>query len=175
MKYYRRRKRLLVGPIPLLRPTEPWVVYVLLHRRSSIPYIGKTNNLHRRLRQHNRELVGGARRTARAIAGKIHRWVVGCYITGFVDERAALQTEWRIQWERRRMAGIDRGRPPLDIALGAIQRTLNRERPTKTALPFSASTLRLIMVNTVPIHEHVLIQVVSQDTSENIPKPLESC
>lgn len=53
--------------LPLLHPEKNWFVYMLIHTHSTIPYIGKTNDLTRRLRQHNGEISGGAKRTHRAI------------------------------------------------------------------------------------------------------------
>lgn len=68
-----------------------WFVYLL---QSSIDkkkiYIGKTNNLERRLKQHNGN--GGAKYT------KNYRpWQIACYVGGFQEEQAALQFEWAIQ------------------------------------------------------------------------------
>ena len=52
-------------------------------------YIGCTNDLNRRLRQHNGEITGGAKRTS------IGRpWQMICYFTGFIDRHSALSFEW---------------------------------------------------------------------------------
>tara|TARA_B110000211_G_scaffold221781_1_gene269794 strand:- start:3645 stop:4148 length:504 start_codon:yes stop_codon:yes gene_type:complete len=55
-------------------------------------YNGYTNNLGRRIRQHNNELAGGAKSTK-------HRgpWVYICIIGGFEDKIEALQAEWKIR------------------------------------------------------------------------------
>ena len=52
-------------------------------------YVGTTNDLQRRLRQHNGELSGGARFTR----GQ-GPWKVGIVVSGFVDRKHALQFEW---------------------------------------------------------------------------------
>ena len=51
-------------------------------------YIGMTDDPLRRLRQHNREIAGGARATA----GR--KWKHVCVISGFPTRRSALQFEW---------------------------------------------------------------------------------
>lgn len=55
-------------------------------------YNGSTNNLVRRLRQHNGELVGGAKATR----GKGH-WVYIAIWEGFQSHKEALSCEWRIK------------------------------------------------------------------------------
>lgn len=54
-------------------------------------YVGCTNNTTRRLRQHNGDIVGGAR----ANRGKTS-WFAAI-ISGFPDQRSALQFEWAIK------------------------------------------------------------------------------
>lgn len=51
-----------------------------------------TNNITRRLRQHNGELVGGAKATSRM--RPVHLY---CLIEGFPDQIKALQFEWRVK------------------------------------------------------------------------------
>ena len=55
-------------------------------------YNGSTNDLVRRLRQHNGELVGGAKATS----GK-GPWEYLAVIEGFEDHKEALSCEWRIK------------------------------------------------------------------------------
>jgi putative endonuclease len=73
--------------------------YVYLLASASVPgttYIGVTNDLARRLRQHNGEIAGGARFTRRA-----RPW---CFAAVFAvsTRRAALQLEYRAKRARRR-------------------------------------------------------------------------
>lgn len=62
-----------------------WYVYLL--KSGNRTYIGSTTNPHRRLRQHNGEIVGGARATR----GK--QWVLYSYLKGFENRSAACRWE----------------------------------------------------------------------------------
>ena len=57
-------------------------------------YIGYTDDPLHRLRQHNGEITGGAKKTL-----KNRPWKLICYITGFPNQRIALQWEWA--WQKR--------------------------------------------------------------------------
>lgn len=77
-----------------------WCCYVLFSTNPRYPnhtYIGKTNNLTRRLRQHNGEIAGGARATK---LKKPHEYL--CKICGFETEKQALQYEWSFKHPERK-------------------------------------------------------------------------
>ena len=67
-----------------------YICYIL--KCNNYTYNGCTNNFKRRIRQHNKEIKGGAKCTS--IRGP---WSPYCIITGFKDNIEALQTEWRIK------------------------------------------------------------------------------
>ena len=82
---------------------KPWYVY-LLQCEDGNTYIGATVDPDRRLRQHNKELVGGARRTtAKSAAGL--KWQRIVYVSGFKDNHHALQFEWRWKFLSRKLSG----------------------------------------------------------------------
>lgn len=64
-----------------------WYVYLITDGRRT--YVGATTCVRRRLRQHNREIKGGARAT-KASAGK---WKIVCYLQGFQTRREAYRWE----------------------------------------------------------------------------------
>ena len=74
--------------------SKPWFCY-LLECSDKSTYIGATVDVNRRLRQHNSELVGGARRTTAKSAGGVKRWQRILYVSGFYSSIEALQFEWR--------------------------------------------------------------------------------
>ena len=64
-------------------------VYLLLSSDNST-YVGATVDLERRLRQHNKEIKGGAHATgAKVEKGEI--WIRAAHVEGFPDWQAALQ------------------------------------------------------------------------------------
>ena len=95
-------------------------------------YIGATVNLDRRLRQHNKEITGGAKRTT----GKVNTgksWKRVCYISEFPDWTATLQFEWR--WKQ-----LSRKYPmtlfPLERRMLALNDLLDLSQSTKKAIPY---------------------------------------
>lgn len=76
-------------------------VYLIQSTRGKT-YVGATINVARRLRQHNGELVGGAKYTTRAVQ-KGETWNLVCYVSGFEDWRAVLQFEWKWKDLTRRL------------------------------------------------------------------------
>jgi len=97
--------------------------YLLFTSNQRQTYIGATVDPNRRLRQHNQELAGGARRT------KGYVWQRALYVGGFPDWNATLQFEW--SWKRH-----GRGKPGLAGKLDALLNLLHSEKSTSTATPF---------------------------------------
>lgn len=105
----------------------------LLESSNKSTYVGATVNLDRRLRQHNKELVGGAVATSIKVKkGEI--WRRHCFISGFPSWQSALQFEWR--WKQ-----ISRKLPsnmiPLERRMKALDMLLNLDRSTSKAIPFT--------------------------------------
>jgi predicted GIY-YIG superfamily endonuclease len=139
--------------LPLLHPEKNWFVYMLIHSHSTIPYIGKTNDLTRRLRQHNCEISGGAKRTHRAIKTEnSEKWIRVLYIKGFIDERAALHFENRFQRERRKMSSryasnVETKSNSLLKGIEALKVVMKCDRPTRAARLVSESNLEIVFEN----------------------------
>ena len=72
-------------------------LYLLKHTIHNKTYLGITNNLKRRLRQHNCEIKGGAKYTTR----KGRNWYPICIIDGFKTMKEAMQCEWRLKRNRK--------------------------------------------------------------------------
>lgn len=107
-------------------------VYLLLASDNST-YVGATVDLERRLRQHNKELTGGAHATGTKVAkGEI--WIRAAHVEGFPDWQAALQFEWRWkQLTRKQSANMH----PLKRRLVALKQLLALDRPTSKAKAYS--------------------------------------
>ena len=105
-------------------------VYLLVCSDGST-YVGATVNLERRLRQHNKEIKGGAVATGRKVSqGKT--WRRERYVEGFPDWQACLQFEWRWKQLSRKLKGS-----PLERRHAALETLLSLERPTTKALAYS--------------------------------------
>lgn len=74
----------------MTKAKQLWTVYLLRNRKSGRTYIGSTTDVKRRLRQHNREIVGGARSTRLGAPD----WQIDCFLTGFATRSEACR------WER---------------------------------------------------------------------------
>lgn len=112
---------------------KPWFCYLLISTTGNT-YIGATVDPDRRLRQHNKELVGGARRTTGAVAAG-ERWDRVCKVSGFPDNHAALQFEWR--WKRLSCKKIYARKTPIERRIAGLHELLSLDRPTSRATPYS--------------------------------------
>ncbi len=86
-----------------MNENEFYKVYVLYHINSNKTYVGSTNNLNKRIRQHNSEIKGGAKYTTR----NGNEWKYLYFITGFPDHQNALQAEWKLKNLQRKQTKKD--------------------------------------------------------------------
>jgi len=107
-------------------------VYLLLSSDNST-YVGATIDLDRRLRQHNKEIKGGAHATS-AKVNKGETWIRACHVEGFPDWQAALQFEWRWKHLSRQLSNKLK---PLERRMKALEQLLALERPTTKAKAYS--------------------------------------
>ena len=112
-----------------------WLVYVIQSTTSARTYVGCTNNFSRRIRQHNGEIVGGAKYT------RGNSWAPVVLVQGFAsDQRHALQFEWRLKDRRRRgkvgCSGVDR-------RVTSLHHLLGLEKATAKAPPLCETEISL--------------------------------
>ena len=110
-----------------------WHCYFLFSTNGQT-YIGATVDPDRRLRQHNGELVGGARATTMRV-GEGQVWRRACLVSGFPDQRAALQFEWR--WKSLSRKKELRELNPVDRRIQALHELIALDKPTQSAVPFA--------------------------------------
>jgi len=113
-------------------------VYLLESTRKTT-YVGATIDVHRRLRQHNKLIVGGAKYTTREVDRGGH-WTRVCYVTGFPTWKCALQFEWKWKYLTRK---TPKGNP-LQRRLEALNVLISSGRSTSTAIPFSKYKLKIV-------------------------------
>ena len=112
--------------------SSSFFVYLLTATNGNT-YVGATVDLQRRLRQHNKELVGGAHATGLKVS-QGESWTRAAHVSGFPDWQAALQFEWR--WKhlsRKYPAKMN----PLERRMKALQDLLALDRPTSKAKSYS--------------------------------------
>ena len=66
--------------------------YIIKSSTTNRIYIGYTTNFNKRLRQHNGEITGGAKKTSKG-----RPWYPICNILGFYEKSSALRFEYRLQ------------------------------------------------------------------------------
>ena len=111
----------------------PFFVYLLLSS-DNFTYVGATVDLDRRLRQHNKEIKGGAVSTGARVA-KGETWIRAAHVEGFPDWQAALQFEWR--WKQITRKNYVKGVHPLHTRMISLKQLLELERPTSNAKAYT--------------------------------------
>lgn len=106
-------------------------VYLLVSSDNAT-YVGATVNLERRLRQHNKEIKGGAFATSAKVV-KGNQWERALHVKGFPNWSAALQFEWRFKQLSRK---LPQGMFPLKRRILALKQLLELERPTSKAIAY---------------------------------------
>ena len=90
-----------------------YFLYILVHDKHNKTYCGITNNLTRRLRQHNCELVGGARYTTNNLSDG--RWSYYALVGGLTKSEA-LSLEWKMHRRRNK-----RGKTPIERRINKLE------------------------------------------------------
>lgn len=105
----------------------------LLESTNKSTYVGATVDLDHRLRQHNKEIKGGAVATS-AKVNKGETWTRVCHVEGFPTWNAALQFEWRWKQLSRK---LPMSLKPIERRAMALEQLLALERPTSKAVAYS--------------------------------------
>ena len=107
-------------------------VYLLVSSDKAT-YVGATVDLDRRLRQHNKEITGGAYATSSRVENG-NEWIRACHVAGFPNWQSALQFEWRWKQLSRK---LPQKMYPLERRMTALKQLLNLERPTTKAVAYT--------------------------------------
>ena len=112
---------------------QNFYVYCLKTVSSESTYIGATTDVNRRLRQHNKEISGGAKATGIKVKqGDV--WERVCYVKGFPDWKTALQFEWMWKHLTKKQSKTNK---PIKRRILALYNLLRLDKPTSKALPYS--------------------------------------
>lgn len=115
--------------------TKSFYVY-LLESTNKSTYVGATVDLDHRLRQHNKEIKGGAVATSSKVNNG-ETWTRICHVEGFPTWNAALQFEWRWKQLSRK---LPMSLKPIERRAMALEQLLALERPTSKAVAYSEWT-----------------------------------
>ena len=107
----------------------------LLYTDSGNTYVGATKDVNKRLRQHNKEITGGARATSIQVQ-KGFIWKRACYISNIPEWRSTLQIEWK--WKHLGRTEFRGVRNPIKRRLHSLKKLLSLETPTKNGIPYEA-------------------------------------
>jgi len=98
-------------------------------------YIGATVDLDRRIRQHNKLIVGGAHATSMKVA-KGEMWSYYCYVENFPTYNEALKFEWRWKQLSRQIQKECPALNPTEKRLEALKRLLELPKTTSKAIEY---------------------------------------
>lgn len=85
--------------------TQQHYCYILFNKTNNCTYNGYTTDLTRRLRQHNKQLAGGARYTTTRCKPGFAGWEYLAHVTSTdpsFDKKKALSLEWHIKYPNNR-------------------------------------------------------------------------
>jgi structure-specific endonuclease subunit SLX1 len=106
-------------------------VYLLVSTNGNT-YVGATIDLNRRLRQHNKEIKGGAHATSMKVQNG-ETWTRAAHVSGFPDWQSALQFEWRFKQLSRK---LPLKMKPLERRLKALKQLMGLTQSTSKAIPY---------------------------------------
>lgn len=111
-----------------------WYIYLLLNSKNDRTYVGSTTDPDRRLRQHNREITGGAKATSK---GAPH-WKLAVVVGGFSGRSPACR--WEAIVKKRARGYWHRRTAMFEVATGRCPRGSRRSRDYRppSGLVFSA-------------------------------------
>jgi predicted GIY-YIG superfamily endonuclease len=102
----------------IIAPITDHSCYILHSSVLNKVYIGYTIDFNRRLRQHNGEIKGGAKRTQKG-----RPWYPICIIKGFYDQSSALRFEAQLQYSYPKRI---KGARPLTVTFIRLINVINR-------------------------------------------------
>ena len=100
-------------------------------------YIGATVDLDKRIRQHNKEIKGGATATSIKVSqGEV--WSYVCYVENFPTWNEALKFEWRWKQISRQIQKSKPSQNPTEKRFEALKTLLSLDKPTSKAELYSS-------------------------------------
>jgi predicted GIY-YIG superfamily endonuclease len=157
--------------------TAPYCCYCLRSQVTRRTYVGITNNLQRRLRQHNGEIKGGAQYTTQG-----RPWELALFVTGFTCQKEVLSFEWAWKHAKRNRASGVTGRKNQLLALLSRERWTSKAPPAKTVplvLHWARGVESFVFADDTGLPSHVTQMTVAPDAtsgtlSDSAAEPTQS-
>lgn len=142
-----------------VRPESRHMCYILRSLTHDKTYVGYTVDFAHRLRQHNGEITGGAKKTHR-----FRPWLPVCVIKGFANESQALRFEARLHHAERKRRRNKSRLNAVDYILIHMSHIISNgdgshARGTKQAWPFLTIHWYSIAYTITHLHVHNISQV----------------
>ena len=99
-------------------------------------YIGATVNLDKRIRQHNKDIKGGATATTMKV-NEGEAWTYVCYVENFPTWNEALKFEWRWKQISRQLQKKNPKQNPREKRMEALDLLLKLDKSTSKAMLYS--------------------------------------
>lgn len=145
------------------------VVYIIggawTYQHCKYSYVGVTNNLRRRLKQHRGQLKGGAVYTKRS-----RDWRIIAVVGGLLKRKTALQLEWSLKHCRKRCVG----HTPLQRRVNALWHVLSKAESWTRSSPRTADLLQTIWVWWQPALVHTALSLKNWEHLPEATQPSES-
>jgi len=132
---------------------KEYICYIIVSHNSNKTYVGITNDFQKRIRQHNGDLVGGAKYTHDG-----RPWRLAAMIEGFQEHKQVLQFEWALKYETKSInkykyektidgKNYKKSVPPLLRRGLALMRLINKDKWTSLAIESCYVPLKICWYN----------------------------
>ena len=133
---------------------KPWIFYIIENNRKT--YAGVSPDPVRRLRQHNKEIVGGAKYTTAHAPG----WRHICLVSGFKNKIQALQFEWAVKHAPpRNLGGVYQRFKKLNFI--CCKEKWTSKSPLSNTIPLTISYHYHEIVNTFKFPSYITLKSLS--------------
>lgn len=136
-------------------------MYCIYNRNTNCSYVGVTNDLQKRIRQHNGEIKGGARYT-RSKRGK-GKWKYA-FVVAFATRQDALRVEWKMHHIRGE-GSYDGANRRFYVFLKLVCST---KKATSTSKNWSEMFPLHVWISTTHINQHFIEQVEKYKSIFNV-------
>jgi predicted GIY-YIG superfamily endonuclease len=138
--------------------------YLIINSANFKTYIGSTNNLERRLKQHNKIIKGGAKYTT-AFKGN-GQWTPILIVDGFKEHKIALSFEWRMKRSKNNNGKLK----PNSGYRNRIKEVFNIiESDLITNNGGNVSELEMLSIKVSNAHINLFDKVIDNNTILNLP------